>query len=82
VAYLTSWAGKRGLDAKGGGPSLSAVLSTATKQQLRQRVVKRLGRNLSSFAPFLVGALAGAELNRRETRLLGEALVRDLRPRT
>ncbi|MCW2598646.1 MAG: hypothetical protein JWM02_475 [Frankiales bacterium] len=80
VAYLTSWAGKRGLDVKGQGPSLTAALSTATKQQLRQRVVQRLGRNLSSFIPFLAGALAGAELNRRETRSLGEALVRDLRP--
>ena len=81
VAYLTSWAGKRGLDDTGGGPSLASALSTATKGQLRQRVVRRLGRNLSSFAPFLAGAVAGAELNRRETRSLGDALVRDLHPR-
>ena len=81
VGYLTAWAGKRGLDAIGVVPSLSSVLSTAARQQLRQRLVRRLGRNLSSLAPFLAGAVAGAELNRRETRSLGEALRRDLRPR-
>ena len=81
VGYLTSWAGKRALDGTGGAPSLSTVLSTAAKQQLRQRVVKRLRRNLTSLAPFLAGAIAGAELNRRETRSLGEALMRDLHPR-
>ena len=81
VAHLTSWAGKRGLDPAGGGPSLTSVLTAATKQQLRQRVVRRVGRNLSSLVPFLAGAVAGAELNRRETRSLGAALVRDLRRR-
>jgi len=80
-AYLTSWAAKRGLDTSTGGPSLSDVLSTAARQQVRQRVVKRLRRNLTSLAPFLAGAVAGAELNRRETRGLGEALQRDLRRR-
>jgi hypothetical protein len=80
VGYLTSWASKRGLEA-GHGPSLTAVLSSAARQQLRQRIVRRLGRNLTSLAPFLAGAVAGAELNRRETRALGEALLRDLRPR-
>jgi hypothetical protein len=42
-------------------------------------VVRRLRRNLTSLAPFLAGAVAGAELNRRETRALGAALQRDLR---
>jgi hypothetical protein len=79
VAYLSSWAGKRGLDSSTGGPSLSDVLSTAARQQVRQRVVRRLRRNLTSLAPFLAGAVAGAELNRRETRALGEAVQRDLR---
>jgi hypothetical protein len=81
VAYLTSWAAKRGLDASTGGPSLTDILATATRQQVRQRVVRRLRRNLTSLAPFLAGAVAGAELNRRETRALGEAVQRDLRKR-
>jgi hypothetical protein len=79
TAYLTSWAGKRGIDLREGTPSFSSVLGTAARQQLRIRVVRRLGRNMSTMAPFLAGAVAGAELNRRETRSLGEKLLTDLR---
>ena len=81
TAYLMSWAGKRGIDISAGPPSLSLVLGTAARQQLRARVLRRLGRNVSTMAPFLAGAVAGAELNRRETRKLGDALVKDLRSR-
>jgi hypothetical protein len=81
VAYLGAWAGKHAIDTRAGAASLSSVLSTAAKQQLRQRVARRMGRNLTSFTPFLAGAVAGAELNRRETRALADALLRDLRPR-
>jgi hypothetical protein len=55
------------------------VLGTAARQQLRMRVLRRLGRNVTTMAPFLAGAVAGAELNRRETRKLGDALCKDLR---
>ncbi len=79
AAYLTSWVGKRGLDLGPGGPGLSAVVATAARQRLRTRLVRRYGRNLSTLAPFLAGAVAGAELNRRETRSLGDALRADLR---
>ena len=82
AAYLRSWADKRGLDVRDGPPTLGAVLGTAARQQLRTRLARRLGRNISTLMPFLAGALAGAELNRREMRSLGEALVRDLRRRT
>ena len=81
AAYLSAWASKRGLDVRNGPPSIGAVLGTAARQQLRARLVRRLGRNVSTLAPFLAGALAGAELNRRETRNLGEALLRDLHRR-
>jgi len=33
------------------------------------------------LAPFLAGAVAGAELNRRDTRMLGEKLIADLHSR-
>jgi len=78
AAYLQAWVSKRGLDAAG-APGLSAVLKTAARQQLRGRLVRRFGRNLSTLAPFLAGAVAGAELNRRETRSLGDAVRADLR---
>ena len=58
---------------------MSAVLRTAARQQLRSRLVRRFGRNLTTLAPFLAGAVAGAELNRRETRALGDAVRDDLR---
>jgi hypothetical protein len=79
TAYLMSWAGKKGIDLSAGTPSLASVLGTAARAQLRSRVLRRLGRNVTTMAPFLAGALAGAELNRRETRSLGEKLRSDLR---
>jgi len=78
AAYLQAWVSRRGLDIGAAG-GLSVVLKTAARQQLRGRLVRRFGRNLSTLAPFLAGAVAGAELNRRETRALGEALRADLR---
>lgn len=81
VAYLGAWAAKKGIDPRQGGPALATVLSSAAKAQLKTRLVRRAGRNLSTFAPLLAGAVAGAELNRRETRSLGDALIRDLHRR-
>ena len=78
-AYVSSWAAKRGIDPAAGLPGLSVVLGAAARQQLRRRVARRLGRNLSTLAPLMAGAVAGAELNRRETRSLGEAMVAQLR---
>jgi hypothetical protein len=58
------------------------ALGRGTRNELvrivRRRLVTRLGRNLSSMAPLLAGAVIGAEVNRRATRGLGEAVVRDL----
>lgn len=79
TAYLMSWASKKGIDVSAGAPSLASVLGTAARAQLRSRVLRRLGRNVSTLAPFLAGAVAGAELNRRETRSLGDKLRSDLR---
>lgn len=79
TAYLASWATKRGIDLTAGPPSLASVLGTAARAQLRSRVLRRLGRNVTTLAPFLAGAVAGAELNRRETRSLGDKLRADLR---
>ena len=79
TAYLSSWASKKAVDSK--GPGLASVLTGAARSQLKTRLVRRLGRNITTLAPFLAGAVAGAELNRRETRSLGEALIKDLRRR-
>jgi hypothetical protein len=46
--------------------------------QLRRRLVRRTGRNLFSLTPLLIGAAAGAELNRRATRSLGVEIATSL----
>ena len=81
AAYVGAWAAKRGIEPGSGLPALGVVLGSAARQQLRRRLARRLGRNATTMAPFLTGAVAGAELNRRETRSLGESLVEQLRSR-
>jgi uncharacterized protein (DUF697 family) len=84
TALVKAWAERRGitpttLSRKGG---LSDALGKGARNELvrlvRRRLVSRFGRNLTSLAPLFVGAVAGAEVNRRATRSLGEAIVRDL----
>jgi uncharacterized protein (DUF697 family) len=83
-ALVRAWAERRGVTpavlTKPGG--LSEVLGRGTRNELirvaRRRMLQRMGRNLSSLAPLMIGAVAGAEVNRRATRALGEAVVRDL----
>ncbi|HVA60476.1 MAG TPA: hypothetical protein VNG13_08050 [Mycobacteriales bacterium] len=79
LSYLGAWARRRGLD-QSAEDGIVGVLSSATRRELRQRVARRLGRNVTTLAPFLVGAVAGGALNRRETRRLGERIAADLRP--
>lgn len=81
-ALLTSWAGRRGVNPLTPGRGMGAVLSTAARKELRERLVRRFGRNLTTLAPLLAGAAVGAELNRRATRSVGEEIRRDLRRRS
>jgi hypothetical protein len=46
---------------------------------LRRRLTGRVGRSTFSLGPLLTGALAGAMINRRETRKLGKDILEDLR---
>jgi len=78
AAYLTAWAARRPVE-PGLTPDLGAVLGAAARRQVQRRVARRAVRNLSSFAPLFTGAVAAAELNRRETRSLGDQLVAQLR---
>ena len=79
AAYLGSWVRRRGLDPFAIAPSLTGVVGGAARRELRQRLLRRAGRNATSVMPFLAGAVAGASLNRRETHKLGERIVADLR---
>jgi hypothetical protein len=76
--FLTSWARQRGINPMAGG-TLTVALGTAAKQALRNRLLRLLGRHLTTLGPFLTGAVAGGALNRAFTKRLGEAVRKDLR---
>jgi hypothetical protein len=75
---LHAWSKRRGVTFIGPAGTLAAVLSTTARKELSERLLRRLGRNLTTLGPFLTGAAVGAELNRRATRSLGEDVRRDL----
>lgn len=78
-AYVAAWAHRRGVYMIPGG----LVLATGSPlvRQLRRRLAARAGRSAFSLGPLLTGAAAGAYLNSRETRRLGQEVRRDLRRR-
>ena len=80
AAYLGAWARRRGLDPLALGGSFNGIIGGAARRELRQRLLRRAGRNAATVVPFLAGAVAGASLNRRETVRLGEKIAADLRP--
>jgi len=47
-------------------------------RRLRWRLAARASKSAFSLGPLLTGAMAGAALNRRETRRLGRDVRRDL----
>ena len=81
AAYLMSWMHQRALDPQVGIAGLSAVLGLAAKGELRTVLMRRMGRSTSKVAPFLAGAVAGAAVNRRVTRTLGDRVTAELRGR-
>ncbi|HZN13497.1 MAG TPA: hypothetical protein VFB78_04460 [Acidimicrobiales bacterium] len=86
-AIVKAWAERRGvtpstLMRRGGvTDTLGRGARNEVVRLVRRRLVRRLGRNLSTLAPLLIGAAAGAEVNRRATRDLAEAVTRDLAAR-
>jgi hypothetical protein len=77
TAYLASWAQRRGMFIAPGGVILTAGSPLA--RQLQRRLAGRLSRSAFSLGPLFTGAVAGALLNRRETRRLGHDIRADLR---
>jgi hypothetical protein len=77
VAYLGSWAHKRGLSVAPGG--VTVAISAPLRRQIERRLAAKAGRSVLSLAPLLAGAAAGGLLNQRETRKLGEKIRNDLR---
>ncbi|HEY7430081.1 MAG TPA: hypothetical protein VH641_05030 [Streptosporangiaceae bacterium] len=79
TSYVGAWANRRGVALAPGGLFLAAGSPLARK--LRRRVAARAGRTVFALGPLLTGAAAGALLNRRETRRLGQDIRSDLRSR-
>ncbi|RIV40868.1 hypothetical protein [Micromonospora radicis] len=79
VALLQAWANRRGVNPMMPGVGVGAVLGTAARHELRDTLLKRFGRNLTTLGPFLTGAAVASYLNRRATRTLADQLRTDLR---
>jgi hypothetical protein len=78
-AYIASWAYRRGVYMVPGG--LLLVVGSPLVRQLQRRLAGRVRRSTFSLAPLFTGAVAGAIINRRETRKLGHDIRADLRER-
>lgn len=76
--FLQAWAQQRGFDPIQPG-SLTAALGVAAKAGLRKRLMRTLGRSLTTMGPFLTGAVAGGTLNHTATKRLTDKVRRDLR---
>lgn len=76
AAYLGAWTRQRGL--VGGPQGWTGVVSGAARRELRRRLLRRGADNAVTVLPFMAGAAAGASLNARETRKLGERIAKDL----
>ncbi len=78
VSLLQAWAHQRGVNPLAPGRGIAAALSTAARKELRDRLVRRLGRNLTTLGPFLTGAAVAGYLNQRATKALGAQVRADL----
>ena len=81
LSLLQAWSGRRGVNLMVPGRGLAAVLGTAARHELRDRLVRRFGRNLTALGPLLTGAAVAAYLNRRATLKLAEEVRADLAKR-
>lgn len=78
VAFTGAWSKQRGVDPMAPA-TVTLALGTAAKAALRKRLLRTLGRHLTTLGPFLTGAVAGGALNRMATRRLAEVIRADLR---
>ncbi|WP_247682708.1 MULTISPECIES: hypothetical protein [Micromonospora] len=81
VTLVHSWATQRGVNPMVPGVGVGAVLGTAARKELRDMLLRRFGRNLTTLGPFLTGAAVASFLNRRATQQMADQLQVDLRRR-
>ena len=83
IALAKAWSASRGIKTVDLlGTSAADVVGRQARgqltRQLRRRLVARTGRSLGAFAPFLIGAGAGAALNRKATLTVGQKVAESL----
>lgn len=78
VALVQGWASRRGVTPAIPGGGVAAVLGTAARKELRDRLLRRFGRNLTTLGPLLTGAAVASYLNRRATLALATEVRKDL----
>jgi hypothetical protein len=76
---LSAWAQRRGVTLLHPARGFSTALGVGMRKELRERLLKRMGRNLTTLGPLLTGAAVAGELNRRATKTLGKKVRDDLR---
>jgi hypothetical protein len=79
LAYVSSWATRRGVRITSGGFALA--MGSPLRRRLERRIIAKVSQSALSLAPLLTGAAAGAVLNHRETRRLGQQVRDDLSQR-
>ena len=77
TAYVGAWARRRGVARTPSGVALA--VGSPLGRQLQRRLAVRATRSAVSLGPLLTGAAAGALINRRETRRLGNDVREHLR---
>ncbi|HXW47675.1 MAG TPA: hypothetical protein VEL03_22955 [Streptosporangiaceae bacterium] len=79
LAYVLSWADRSGVRVTGSG--IAIAVGSPLWRKLERRLAAKAGQSALSLAPLLAGAMAGAMVNHRETRKLGNQVRQDLRRR-
>jgi hypothetical protein len=77
IAYVGSWADRRGVRVTTSG--LALAVGSPLRRKLERRLLAKAGKSALALAPLLTGAAAGAMLDFRETRKLGNHIRDDLR---
>jgi hypothetical protein len=81
LPLVMAWSQQRGVNPMVPGVGIGAVLGTAARREMRDRLLRRFGRNLTTLGPFLTGAAVASYLNQRATKSLGDQVIDDLKRR-
>lgn len=77
IAYVGSWAERRGVRITSGG--LALAVGSPLRRKLERRLLAKASKSALALAPLFTGAAAGAMIDHHETRRLGNLVREDLR---